>query len=115
VGYLHLTPYISAHQLVRTKGGKNYKENAIRFILENSSDKKFILLGDDTQHDMKIYHTITQSYPDKILRIYIHKTRKSLTGSKKEDMEKLLSLPVSTIYFTDSADLTQEYSYINNL
>jgi len=115
VGYLHLTPYISAHQLVKTKGGKNYKEKAIRFILKNSNDKKFILLGDDTQHDMKIYHTITQSYPGKILRIYIHKTRSSLKGSKKSDMEKLLKLPVSTVYFTDSSDLTQELNYINNL
>ncbi len=115
VGYLHLTPYISANQLVRTKGGKNYKEKAIRFILENSSDKKFILLGDDTQYDMKIYHTITKSYPDKIIRIYIHKTRTALKGSKKEEMDKLNSLSVSTIYFTDSGDIAQELDYINNL
>ena len=115
VGCLHLTPYISFHQLFKTKGGKKYKETAIRFILDNSKDKKFILLGDDTHLDMRIYHIITKAYPGRILKIYIRKTTKHLSGTKKTDLDNLKKLPVPVVYFSDDEDMTAELNYIENL
>ncbi len=114
-GHLQLTPYIKFNQLFRTKGGKDYKEIAIRFIIDNSKDKRFILVGDDTQHDMKIYHNIAITYPNKILKIYIHKTRKYLKGSKEDHMNDLNKLPIPIVYFYNNDNFIDELNYVKSL
>ena len=48
-GHLTLTPYIRFNQLLRPKKGKDFKEQMIRLIMDNSPEKKFILMSDDTQ------------------------------------------------------------------
>ncbi|NPA36962.1 MAG: DUF2183 domain-containing protein [Chlorobi bacterium] len=113
-GYLHLTPYISFHQLFKTKGGKNYKDKAIRFILDNS-DKKFILLGDDTHKDMRIYLNIAKAYTERIIKIYIRKTIPFLSGSKKKDLSELYSLSIPFVYFTDNDDMSEELGFIESI
>ena len=114
VGYLHLTPYISFHQLFKTKGGRDYKDKALRFILDNT-DKQFILIGDDTHKDMSIYLSIARSYPERIIKIYIRKTVPFLSGSKKRDLADLNSLHIPFVYFTDSDDMSQELEYIERI
>lgn len=113
-GNLMLTPYLNFKQLFDPKKGKNYKKEAIKQIINNLQDKKFILMGDDTQQDIVVYTEIAESYPDKILKIYIRKTLKNLTGSKKKQMNKLAGLPVSSVYFNDETDLEEEIMFIQS-
>ncbi len=108
VGYLHLTPYIGFHQLLRTKGGKYYKEKALRFILDNSPEKKYLLFGDDTHHDIKIYSIIAQAYPDRILKVYIRKIKRYLTKNQRRQIENIKKLNIPVIYFSDKDDMSKE-------
>lgn len=52
----------------------NFKLNAIKNILDNSSDD-FILMGDDVGEDPEIYDEVMKLYPDRILANYIHVIR----------------------------------------
>ena len=115
VGYLHLTPYISFYQLFKTKGGKYYKELALRFMLDNSPDKRYVLFGDDTYHDIKIYSIIAGSYPGSILKVYIRKVKRYLTKSQRKDIENLKKLGVPVVYFSDKDDMSKEVEYIKGL
>jgi len=115
VGYLHLTPYISFHQLFRTKGGKFYKDKAIRFILDNSPGKKYVMFGDDTHHDIKIYSIIASSYPDRILKVYIRKIKRYLTRSQRTYMNNLEKMNIPVVYFSDKDDMSKEVEYIKSL
>ncbi len=107
-GVLFLTPYLRIKQLLRQKKGKDFKELTIRRIIDHSPNKHFILIGDDTQQDMQVYTRIAELYPGRILKIYIHKTRKYLKKDKKDHMEKLKKSGVSFLYFTDQDNVEQE-------
>ena len=115
VGYLHLTPYIRFSQLFKTKGGKFYKDKALRFILDNSPGKRYVLFGDDTHHDIHIYSTIATSYPDRILKVYIRNIKRYLTRSQKKHMENLKGLGIPVVYFSDRDDMSKEVEYIKKL
>jgi len=114
LGNLILTPYIKGFQILNSKKGKDFKYQMIQMILENSSHKKFILLGDDTQQDISVYTQITREYPERIFKIYIRKTQKSLAFLKTEQLNTLMKLPVSTVYFTDSSTVLDEINKIEN-
>ena len=115
VGYLHLTPYIGFHQLFRVKGGKYYKDEALRFILDNSPDKKYILFGDDTHHDIQIYSVIAEAYPDRILKVYFRKIKPYLSKNQRMHMENLKKLNIPVVYFSDKDDMSKEIEYVKKL
>ena len=55
---------------------KTVKLEAIAAQTENSpSPQKFILLGDDTEHDPEIYAEFAAKHPDRVMAIYIHKIK----------------------------------------
>ena len=114
MGSLTLTPYLRFKQLLSPKKGKDFKERMIRSIMDHSPDKKFILIGDDTQQDIAVYTRIAELFPHQIVKIYIRKTRKNLLGNKKEQMKKLLNLAVSVEYFSGEADPFKEIAFIEN-
>ncbi|MEJ2596358.1 MAG: App1 family protein [bacterium] len=114
-GVLFLTPYLRYKKLLRPKKGKDFKERSIRMIIENSPNKRFILIGDDTQQDMQVYTRIAELYPGRILKIYIHKTRKYLKKDKKDHMDKLMRSGVSFLYFTDQDAVEQELEFAKEI
>ena len=97
-GNLFLTPYLRFNQLLNPKKGKDYKERTIGRIIDSSTGKRFILMGDDTQQDMAVYARIAEQYPDRIFKIFIHKTRKNLHGNKKKQFDKLHNLAVPSLF-----------------
>ena len=113
-GVLFLTPYLRFSQLFNPKKGKDYKERIIRSIIDNSPDEKFILMGDDTQQDIDVYARIAIEYPSRIFKIYIRKTRKRLLGVIQENQNKLFTLGVSLLYFSDTSDLSKEKALLKN-
>ncbi len=81
-GPLFLKQYIRIHHLVLRKilGRKHsHKMNTLGKIMELFPNKKFILIGDNTQQDLRIYLKITEMFPERIRFIIIRKVRESKT------------------------------------
>ena len=55
------------------KANHNHKTNSIEFLLRFYPNKKFILIGDNGQKDMEVYHQIIGKYHDRIKGVMIRK------------------------------------------
>ncbi|MEN8186677.1 MAG: App1 family protein [Bacteroidota bacterium] len=114
-GFLLLTPYLNFVQLLKGKKGKDFKIENISFIIENSGDEKFVLFGDDTQKDMKIYTKIAKYYPDRISKIYIRQTKTKINKRKQMYWENLKSTFPKSVYFNKETDINAELKSIDKL
>src|SRR5690606_9975693 len=70
--YVHLADTIR-RRILRKK--HSHKMNMLAKIMELFPNKKYILIGDNTQKDFKIYLDLAQNYPDRIRYIIIRKVR----------------------------------------
>ncbi len=115
-GKLILTPYLSFDQLFHSKKGINYKLDHIKFILNHTKTKKYVLIGDDSQKDMEIYSQIATEFPERILKIYIRQTKREILPYQKKMWQKLNSTSVPTKYFDDQSniDLKNEFRQLKN-
>lgn len=59
--------------VITGKSYDNHKMNSIEFLLRFYPHKKFILVGDNGQKDMKIYSLLAEKYTERILGVMIHK------------------------------------------
>lgn len=116
VGKLILTPYLKFGQLIHPKKGRNYKLNKIKFILENTSNKKYVLFGDDSQRDMEIYSSIAEEFPNRILKIYIRQTKRKILPYQKKMWERLKLVDAPVTYFDDktNVDIQTEINQLKN-
>lgn len=103
-GHLFLTPYLKFRQIFKPKLA-DYKLNKIRFMLKNTGNKKYILLGDDSQKDIEIYTKIAQEFPESILKIVIRQTKQELLPVHKKLIESLKKIGVSVLCFNDQNDI----------
>ena len=86
-GPLFLKPYKEWNDLLKRNGKHHFsrhKKEKIQHILNVFENKKFILIGDDSQHDGEIYSEIALKNPDRIKGIFIRKTGKSLRAGIKK-------------------------------
>jgi len=113
-GPLFLTPYLKFSQLFISKKN-NFKRKNIRFILENSGNKKFVLLGDDSQKDMTVYTAIIKDFPDRIIKVYIRQTKHKILPRQKNMMSKLKKTNIPVTYFkaTNNLDIAKELINLN--
>jgi len=107
-GSLILTSYLKLIQLLNPKKGRNYKLNTIKFIIENSSKKSFVLLGDDSQKDMNIYSDVVRAYPNRILKIYIRQTGLTIRKHQKKMWESLKQTGVNATYFNSEDEVNKQ-------
>lgn len=112
-GNLILTSYLKFRQLFNPKKGRDYKLNQISFIIKNTKDKSYILIGDDTQKDMETYAKIVNKYPDKILKVYIRQTKTKVHKYQKTMLDNLKDTGVDHLYFNDESDLDFDTEYKN--
>lgn len=110
-GALILTPYLKFKQLFSYEKGRDYKLNHIRFIVEHSANKKFVLMGDDSQRDMEVYAQIASAYPERVLRIYIRQTKTHRDKKHKNTWEKIKSTGVSARYFKSNEKVDDELKF----
>ncbi|MEN8201585.1 MAG: phosphatase domain-containing protein [Bacteroidota bacterium] len=111
-GKLFLTPYLKPGQLIHPKKGRDYKYQRIRFLIENSANKRYVLLGDDTQKDMEVYTEISKEFPGRIVKIYIRKTRKRVSRRKQKMWLALVNHFPDACYFTEKTDSATEIRYL---
>jgi phosphatidate phosphatase APP1 len=74
-GPLFLKQYKRVRQLVIRKK-HSHKINMLGKLMELFPNKKFILIGDNTQRDLTIYLQIARTFPERIRYIIIRKVRK---------------------------------------
>ena len=110
-GNLILTPYLKFSQLFHPKKGRDYKLKNIRFIIENSGNKAFVLIGDDSQRDMEIYTDIANEFPKRVLKIYIRQTKRKILPYQRRMWESLKSTAVPVVYFKADTNFKEQ----NNL
>ena len=107
-GVLFLTSYLNLRQLFKPKKGKDFKISRIASILERTGDKKFIFVGDDSQRDMEIYADAVERFPNRILKIYIHKTHKKSSSRQKKQLDELINSDIPVLYFSRNDDVFSE-------
>ena len=112
IGNLFLTPLLSWRRLVSNTKSENFKFEVISYIIENSSKKHFVLVGDDTQHDLKVYLEIAKKYPGNILKICIRKTSIRKHRVTQNSLESIKELGVPFLYFNKNSDWKPELSWI---
>jgi phosphatidate phosphatase APP1 len=107
-GPLLLTPFLRLNQLFHPKKGKDYKLNYLRLIMGYLPEKRFILLGDDTQRDMDVYTEAAKEFPKQIKKVYIRQTRLVRNAAQAEKWNKLQATGVNAVYFQDTDEVGEE-------
>lgn len=86
------------------RGNHNHKFDKIKHILEFYPDLQYVLLGDDSQHDPKLYETICKIFPLHVKAIYIRQVGTSKKRDTLKILENIATLNVSTCYFKTSKE-----------
>ena len=98
-GNLFLIPYLSFWQLIKSNKDQNHKIKTIRYLIENSPNQNFVLIGDDSQRDMEIYTRIAHQYKSSIQSIYIRQTENKLSRQKIQSWEAMKETGIDSYYF----------------
>ncbi len=99
LGPLFLTPFLNFTQLIKENKDASFKFLSICFILNHSKNKSVILIGDDTQSDMKVYTDIIIKYGKRIEKVYIRQTKAHRTKDQINHWNKLVKTGVNAFYF----------------
>jgi phosphatidate phosphatase APP1 len=86
------------------RGNHNHKFEKIKHILEFYPNLKYVLLGDDSQHDPFLYEAICKIFPVSVKAVYIRKTSSQDKEKVLIALKNLESLDVSVCYFTHSSE-----------
>jgi len=86
------------------RGGHNHKFEKIKHILEFYPNLKYVLMGDDSQHDPFLYEAICKIFPVAVKAVYIRKTGLKEKEKVSKILKNLESLNVSTCYFSNSSE-----------
>jgi phosphatidate phosphatase APP1 len=86
------------------RGGHNHKFDKIKHVLEFYPHLKYVLMGDDSQHDPFLYEQICKIFPVTVKAVYIRQTGKNKKETTKSILKNLENLEVSVCYFKDSSE-----------
>lgn len=86
------------------RGNHNHKFDKIKHVLEFYPNLKYVLLGDDSQHDPFLYEQICKIFPVTVKAVYIRQTGKYKKETTKIILKNLEDLEVSVCYFKDSSE-----------
>lgn len=91
-------------QLWKTGKNKHFtKMDRIARILHMYPERKFILLGDDSQEDPAIYASVIAHYPNQIRSVYLRQINKKNQERTKQLIGQMEQAGVSVCYFRHSA------------
>lgn len=85
-------------------GNHNHKEQKIERILALHPHKRFILLGDNGQHDPHIYHRIAQRHPHQVLAIYIRAVKRSHRKEVNDTLAEIEAMDIPSLQFKRSSE-----------
>ena len=84
------------------RGNHDHKFIKIKDIISFYPHLKYVLLGDDSQHDPYLYERVCKTFPLNIKAIYIRQTKSKQNGKVQKVLANLESMNISTCYFRDS-------------
>lgn len=87
LGPIFLRKFTRWKKLFNQKGKNQYKYQVLDQILTHLPENRIVFFGDDSQYDLDIYTHFAEKFPDRINKIFIHRTRGRI--GKKEVMYKL--------------------------
>ena len=93
-GAMLLSPYLNFKRLILSKM-ENFKIDHLKRLIIKLPDKKFILLGDDTQQDIYIYTAIAQQFYTQIEKVYIRQTNAFINVADTIAWKELLETGVT--------------------
>jgi len=89
--------------LLFSGGGKHeHKFERIEYIFHFYPNRKFVLLGDDSQKDPFIYSRLTKKYPEQVRGIYIRQVERKPKPRIKELLGEIDQENITNCYFKDS-------------
>jgi phosphatidate phosphatase APP1 len=86
------------------KGAHATKFTRIARIIETYPLQKYILLGDDSQDDPKIYASLAEHFPGNIMCVYLRRIKKSKETVVNDLIAGMEKNGVACCYFTHSAE-----------
>lgn len=86
------------------RGNHDHKFDKIKHVLEFYPNLKYVLLGDDSQHDPILYERICKIFPVTVKAVYIRQTGKYQKDATKTILKNLENLEVSVCYFKESSE-----------
>jgi len=86
------------------RGNHDHKFDKIKHVLEFYPNLKYVLLGDDSQHDPILYERICKIFPVTVKAVYIRQTGKNQKEATKKIMKNLEALEVSVCYYKNSSE-----------
>lgn len=86
------------------RGDHNHKFEKIKHILEFYPHLKYVLLGDDSQHDPYLYETICKIFPVTVKAVYIRQTGHHKKQKAVDALKNMESMGVDTCYFKNSSE-----------
>jgi len=95
---VYLSGYLNYFGLLTAKK-KHFKFQQIVSILQKSPGKRYYLIGDDTQNDIRTYFEIAEKFPGRICKVFIRQTKTYYTRFQKFYYERLLKLEIPVFYF----------------
>ncbi|MDO4241188.1 MAG: DUF2183 domain-containing protein [Microbacteriaceae bacterium] len=97
------------------RSGVEHKRHELRRLVREFPNVKWLLLGDDGQHDEKIYREFTEEFPDRVAAVAIrHLTLGEAVlagGRSKAEKHKAVS-GVPWVYGADGSSLREQLSSI---
>ena len=120
--YRFITRFTEIHQLPRAvlllkdiktslldlfitgRGDHNHKFEKIKHVLEFYPNLKYVLLGDDSQHDPYLYENICKIFPVTVKAVYIRQTGNSQKKKVIAVLDNMVSLEVEVCYFKHSSE-----------
>lgn len=90
--------------LMTGRGSHEHKFYKIKDIIESYPQLNYVLLGDDSQADPKIYEQICKIFPNCVKAVYIRQTQKQPKQRVQQILTNLESLDVRTCYFQTSKE-----------
>lgn len=85
------------------RGNHDHKFDKIKHVLEFYPNLKYVLLGDDSQHDPVLYESICKIFPLTVKAVYIRQTGKREKKTTRVILKNLEDLNISVCYFKDSS------------
>ncbi|MDA6071848.1 App1 family protein [Flavobacterium sp. AC] len=86
------------------RGNHDHKFDKIKHVLEFYPNLKYVLLGDDSQHDPILYERICKIFPVTVKAVYIRQTGKHQKKATQVVLKNLENLEVSVCYYKDSSE-----------
>ena len=84
------------------RGNHDHKFIKIKDIISFYPHIKYVLMGDDSQHDPYLYERICKTFPLNVKAVYIRQTNSKQDKKVQKVMANLESMNVSTCYFRES-------------